>query len=417
MPTLCRSCDAISDGPTRLCARCGSRLSVRHPELLTLAIAHVDCDAFYASVEKRDRPDLAARPLIVGGGQRGVVTTACYIARLSGVRSAMPMFKATKLCPEAVIIKPDMAKYATESRRIRALMRDLTPLVEPLSIDEAALDLSGTEALHLAPPAVMLARLARRVESEIGVTISIGLGPNRLLAKLAAERDKPRGFSVIGAEAAALLAPELISLLPGMGPAATARLAALGLTRIGQLQALDTATALRLLGEDGPALTRRARGEDSRRVEPCRETKSVSAETTFAQDLSRLPDLERVLWRITEKLAARLRSGGFAAAGVTLKLKTARHVSRTRSLRLPSPTALPDLLFAAGQGMLAREADGTAFRLLGLGAQPLRPATDADPLDLADPDARRRVARQQAVDKLRDRFGAAIIGRGRGFNA
>jgi DNA polymerase-4 len=417
MPTLCRSCDAISDGPTRLCARCGSRLSVRHPELLTLAIAHVDCDAFYASVEKRDRPDLAARPLIVGGGQRGVVTTACYIARLSGVRSAMPMFKATKLCPEAVIIKPDMAKYATESRRIRALMRDLTPLVEPLSIDEAALDLSGTEALHRAPPAVMLARLARRVESEIGVTISIGLGPNRLLAKLAAERDKPRGFSVIGAEAAALLAPELISLLPGMGPAATARLAALGLTRIGQLQALDTATALRLLGEDGPALTRRARGEDSRRVEPCRETKSVSAETTFAQDLSRLPDLERVLWRITEKLAARLRSGGFAAAGVTLKLKTARHVSRTRSLRLPSPTALPDLLFAAGQGMLAREADGTAFRLLGLGAQPLRPATEADPLDLADPDARRRVARQQAVDKLRDRFGAAIIGRGRGFNA
>jgi DNA polymerase-4 len=417
MPTLCRSCDAISDGPTRLCARCGSRLSVHHPELFTLAIAHVDCDAFYASVEKRDRPELAARPLIVGGGQRGVVTTACYIARLSGVRSAMPMFKATKLCPEAVIIKPDMAKYATESRRIRALMRDLTPLVEPLSIDEAALDLSGTEALHRAPPAVMLARLARRVESEIGVTISIGLGPNRLLAKLAAERDKPRGFSVIGAEAAALLAPEPISLLPGMGPAATARLAALGLTRIGQVQALDTATALRLLGEDGPALTRRARGEDSRRVEPCRETKSVSAETTFAQDLSRLPDLERVLWRITEKLAARLRSGGFAAAGVTLKLKTARHVSRTRSLRLPSPTALPDLLFAAGQGMLAREADGTAFRLLGLGAQPLRPATDADPLDLADPDARRRVARQQAVDKLRDRFGAAIIGRGRGFNA
>ena len=204
MPSLCRSCDAISDGATRLCARCGSRLSVDHAELLTLAIAHVDCDAFYASVEKRDRPELAAKPLIVGGGQRGVVTTACYIARLSGVRSAMPMFKAIKLCPEAVIIPPNMAKYATESRRIRALMRDLTPLVEPLSIDEAALDLSGTEALHRAPPAVMLARLARRVETEIGVTISIGLGPNRLLAKLAAERDKPRGFSVIGAEAAAL---------------------------------------------------------------------------------------------------------------------------------------------------------------------------------------------------------------------
>jgi DNA polymerase-4 len=417
MPTLCRSCDAISDGPGRLCARCGSRLSVSHPELLTLAIAHVDCDAFYASVEKRDRPDLAAQPLIVGGGQRGVVTTACYIARLSGVRSAMPMFKAIKLCPQAVIIRPDMAKYAAESRRIRALMRDLTPLVEPLSIDEAALDLSGTEALHRAPPAVMLARLARRVEAEIGVTISIGLGPNRLLAKLAAERDKPRGFSIIGAEAAALLAPEPISLLPGIGPAATARLAARGLTRIGQLQTLDTAAALRLLGEDGPSLAARARGEDNRRVEPFRETKSVSAETTFAQDLSALPELETVLWRIAEKLAARLRGGGWAAGGVTLKLKTGSHVLRTRSQRLAAPTAMPELLFAAGQAMLAREADGTRFRLLGLGAQPLRPAAEADPIDLADPESARRVARQMAVDRLRDRFGAGIIGRGRGLNA
>jgi DNA polymerase-4 len=417
MPTLCRSCDAISDGPGRLCARCGSRLAVSHPELLTLAIAHVDCDAFYASVEKRDRPDLAAKPLIVGGGQRGVVITACYIARLSGVRSAMPMFKAIKLCPQAVIIRPDMAKYAAESRRIRALMRDLTPLVEPLSIDEAALDLSGTEALHRAPPAVMLARLARRVEAEIGVTISIGLGPNRLLAKLAAERDKPRGFSVLGAEAAALLAPEPISLLPGIGPAATAKLAARGLTRIGQLQTLDAAAALRLLGEEGPALAARARGEDSRRVEPFHETKSVSSETTFAQDLASLPELETVLWRIAEKLAARLRGGGWAAGGVTLKLKTASHVLRTRSQRLPAPTAMPDLLFAAGQAMLAREADGTRFRLLGLGAQPLRPAAEVDPIDLADPDSARRVARQKAVDRLRDRFGAGIIGRGRGLNA
>jgi DNA polymerase-4 len=417
MPSLCRSCDAISDGPTRLCARCGSRLSVSHPELLTLAIAHVDCDAFYASVEKRDRPELASQPLIVGGSQRGVVTTACYIARLSGVRSAMPMFKAVKLCPQAVVIPPNMAKYVAESRRIRALMRDLTPLVEPLSIDEAALDLSGTEALHRAPPAVMLARLARRVETEIGVTISVGLGPNRLLAKLATERDKPRGFSVIGSEAAAVLAPEPISLLPGMGPAATAKLSSLGFTRIGHLQTLDTAAALRLLGTDGPVLVRRARGEDSRKVEPFRETKSVSSETTFAHDLSTLAELEKVLWRIAEKLAARLRGGGWAASGVTLKLKTGQHVLRTRSLRLPTPTTMPDLLFAAGQGMLTREADGTPFRLLGLGAQPLRPAAEADTIDLADPDSARRVARQQAMDRLRDRYGAAIIVRGRGLNA
>src|ERR1700761_643326 len=243
VPAFCRNCLTEVDGSR--CSGCDSTRIVRHPELFNLTIAHVDCDAFYASVEKRDRPELAAKPLIVGGGQRGVVTTACYIARLSGVRSAMPMFKATKLCPEAVIIKPDMAKYVAESRRIRALMRDLTPLVEPLSIDEAALDLSGTEALPRAAPAVMRARLARRVETEIGVTISIGLGPNRLLAKLAAERDKPRGFSVMGSEAAALLAPELVGLLPGVGAAAVARLSAMGITRIGQLQALDDTTARR----------------------------------------------------------------------------------------------------------------------------------------------------------------------------
>jgi len=388
---------------------------VSHPDLLTLAIAHVDCDAFYASVEKRDHPELAAKPLIIGGGTRGVVSTACYIARLSGVRSAMPMFKARKLCPEAVIMKPDMAKYVAESRRIRALMADLSPLVEPLSIDEAALDLSGTEALHRAPPAVMLARLARRVEQEIGVTISIGLSHNRLLAKLAAERDKPRGFSVIGSEAPDLLANEPISLLPGIGPAATARLTALGLTRLGQLQRLDAEGAIRLLGPDGPALVRRARGEDDRRVVPVRETKSISSETTFDQDISNPAELEAILWRLAEKLGARLRRADYAAGGITLKLKTAQFALRTRSQRLPVPTALPELLFQAGRGLLTRETDGTAFRLIGLGAQPLRPAVEADPIDLADPDSERRVARQQAMDRLRDRFGATIIGRGRGF--
>ncbi|WP_159013359.1 DNA polymerase IV [Acidisoma sp. S159] len=415
MPSLCRSCDAVADRPSGACARCGSRAIVSHAELFTLTIGHIDCDAFYASVEKRDRPELAAKPLIVGGGQRGVVTTACYIARISGVRSAMPMFKALKLCPEAVVIRPDMAKYVHESRRIRALMRDLTPLVEPLSIDEAALDMAGTEALHRAPPAMMLSRLARRVEAEIGVSISIGLGPNRLLAKLAAERGKPRGFSVLGSEAPALLAPELVGLLPGVGAVAVARLAAMGITRIGQLQALDDTTARRRLGEDGPSLVRRARGEDARSVEPRRETKSVSAETTFNSDLSNPAELERILWRMAERVAARLRAGEWAAGGVVLKLKTAKHVIRTRTHRLPAPTALADVLFATARAMLTPEADGTAFRLIGLGAQPLRSIAEADPADLADPDSGRRVARQQALDHLRDRFGPAIIGRGRGF--
>ncbi len=387
---------------------------MRHPELFALHIAHVDCDAFYASVEKRDRPELAARPVIVGGGVRGVVTAACYVARIYGVRSAMPMFKALKACPDAVVIRPDFSKYVAAGRQIRALMGRLTPLVQPLSIDEAVLDLSGTEALHRAPPAAVLARFALAVEREVGVTVSIGLAPNRLLAKIAAGRDKPRGFCVIGAEARELLAPEPVRLLPGVGPALARKLESLGITRLGHLQALEERAALSRLGEDGPALVRRARGEDSRRIDPGRETKSVSAETTFDSDLTQTDDLERHLWRLAEKLARRLREAEMAAAGVVLKLKTASFATRTRAQRLAGPTRLPDTLFEAARALLAREVDGTAYRLIGIGAQPLAPGNAADQPDLADPNQPKRVATQAAIDALRKRFGEAAIGRGRG---
>jgi DNA polymerase-4 len=351
--------------------------------------------------------------VIVGGGTRGVVSTACYIARLSGVHSAMPMFKALKLCPDAEVIKPNFAKYTQAAHQIRDLMRTLTPAVQPLSIDEALLDLTGTEALHGAPPAAMLARFALQVEREIGVTISIGLAANRLLAKLAANKDKPRGFVVWGTEAPALLAPEPVSLLPGVGPALERRLAALSLTRLGQLQQLDDATARRLLGDEGPHLVRRARGEDSRRLNPAEPTKSISAETTFDTDLSDQPALERHLWRLCEKLALRLREKHLAAAGVTLKLKTAKFATRTRAAHLAQPTALPDRLFTAARLLLAREADGTAFRLIGIAASALAPLTIADQPDLADPETPRAVARQGAIDKLREKFGAKIIAKGR----
>jgi DNA polymerase-4 len=388
---------------------------VRHDELLELAIGHVDCDAFFASVEKRDRPELRDLPVIVGGGARGVVSTCCYVARLYGVRSAMPMFKARSLCPQAVIIKPDMAKYAAVSAEVRALMEALTPLVQPLSIDEAVLDLSGTAALHGAAPAVTLNRFARRVERELGITVSIGLARNRLLAKLAAERGKPRGFSVLGGEAAALLAPEPVGLLPGVGPAQVKRLAALGLTRVGQLAALEDRDARRLLGEEGPSLAARARGEDTRLVRREQEHKSISAETTFAADRSRLADLEPPLWLLCEKLGRRLRGADLAAAGIVLKLKTDKFVSRTRNQRLANPTQLPETLFEAARDMLRREADGTLFRLIGIGATPLAPAADADRGDLADTMAVRRQARQAAIDKLRTRFGAGAVQRGRGL--
>ncbi len=416
MPTLCRDCLRIAEPAAMRCASCGSRRVVSHPELLRLTVAHVDCDAFYASVEKRDRPELLGRPVIVGGGRRGVVSACCYIARTRGVRSAMPMFKALAACPDAVVIKPEMAKYVHEGRRIRTMMEALTPLVQPMSIDEAVLDLSGTEALHGAPPAVVLARFALAVEKQVGVTVSVGLAANRLMAKLAAERDKPRGFAVIGAdEAAAWLAPQPVGVLPGVGPAMAKRLQAAGFSTLGQLAALDAREALRRFGEEGPGLLARARGEDTRRVNPDRETKSISAETTFETDIAAREALEAPLWRLCEKLAQRLKEKDFAAAGVTLKLKTAAFATRTRAARLPQPTRLPDVLFAAVRPLLAKETDGTAFRLIGIGAQPLAPARDADRGDLADPEAPKRAARWAAVEALRAKFGEGAVMRGRGL--
>ena len=414
MGALCRDCCAILPDTALACAHCRPGRVVAHPELLRLNIAHVDCDAFYASVEKRDRPELASRPVIVGGGVRGVVTAACYVARMYGVKSAMPMFKALKACPDAVVIRPDFEKYTKASRAVRTLMNELTPLVVPLSIDEAVMDLAGTEALHGAPPAVVLARFARRVEVEVGITVSIGLAANRLMGKIAAGRSKPRGFAVIGAdEARGFLANEPVRLLPGIGPALARRLGGIGITRLGQLQILSDRDAILRLGSDGPALVRRSRGEDARTIHPGRETKSISAETTFAADLTEVADLERQLWRLAEKLARRLKEQDLAAAGVVLKLKTTTFDSRTRAARLPAPTVLPDRLFLAARALLAHEATGTAFRLIGIGANPLAARSEADHGDLADLQTPRMAAAQAAIDALRDRFGDNAVVKGR----
>jgi DNA polymerase-4 len=416
--TLCRDCDwhAAEREDLPACPRCGGARLVRHTELFSLAVAHHDADAFTASVVKRDRPELADVPVIVGGGRRGVVTAACYVARRFGVRSAMPMFKALRACPDAVVIRPDMAKYAAVGRDLRALMQRLTPLVEPLSIDEAVLDLSGTEALHGAPPAVVLARLAREVEAQLRVTVSIGLAPNRMLARMAAERGKPRGFAVIGAaEAASVLAPMPVGALPGIGPKAAARLASQGFATLGALAALSPAEARRRLGGHGPELVALARGEDRRAVVPDRAARSLSTETTFESDLAGLAELETALWPLAEKLAARLKAQGLAAGGVVLKLKTAGFVSRSRHTKLAVPTQLADTLFAAARTLLAKEATGVRFRLIGIGAEPLAPGESADRGDLADPDAARRVAMDRAVDALRARFGRDAVRRGRGL--
>ncbi len=365
----------------------------------------MDCDAFFASVEKCCRPELAGKPVIVGGRVRGVVAAACYVARMAGVRSAMPMAEALRRCPDATVIRPDFAKYSAVAHEVRALMEGLTPLVQVLSVDEAVLDLRGTALLHGAPPAAVLARFARDVEARLGITVSIGLAPNRLLAKIAAGRDKPRGFAVLGQEAAGVLAGEPVRLLPGVGPVQARKLAALGINHLADLQALDDRAALGRLGRDGPALARRARGEDARAVTPGRDAKQVSAETTFDDDIADRAELQRHLWRLAERVTRRLRERDLAAGGVVLKLKTARFSLRTRATRLPYPTALPDAVFEAACALLARETDGTWFRLIGVGAHPLVPGELADRGDLADPAAPRRAAAQRAVDSLRQRFG------------
>jgi DNA polymerase IV len=264
--TLCRDCSALAISATRRerCGDCGSPCQVHHAALHSLSIAHVDCDAFYATVEKRERPDLAERPVIIGGGSRGVVLACCYVARLYGVRSAMPMFKALAACPDAVVIRPDMAKYREVGRAVRAEMMRLTPLVEPLSIDEAFLDLSGTQDLHGAFPAQLLATPARRVEDALAITVSIGLSDNKFIAKLASDLDKPRGFAVLSrSEAAAFVADKPVVLLWGVGAAMQRRLAGDGITLIGQLARLGERELAATLRPDRraarPARARRGR--------------------------------------------------------------------------------------------------------------------------------------------------------------
>ena len=417
---LCRDCtslDTVETAPER-CAACGSPRLVAHVELAELAIAHIDCDAFYATVEKRDRPELADQPVIVGGGQRGVVLACCYVARLYGVRSAMPMFKALAACPDAVVIRPDMAKYREVGRAVRVEMQRVTPLVEPLSIDEAFLDLRGTASLHGAAPAQLLASLARRVEDQFGITASIGLSHNKFLAKLASDLDKPRGFAVIGsAEAKTFLADKPVGWLWGVGGAMQRRLAADGITKIGQLALLDARDLGARYGRMGLRLARLSRGEDDRHVDPEGQTKSISAETTFAHDESDAATLSHILWPLCEKVSARLKEAHLAAGTVTLKLKTADFRLRTRSRALADPTQLADTLFEAADRLLKGEADGgTRFRLIGVGADRLTDAAAADLPTLFDNEkggARRLSA---AIDALRERHGPQAVQRGRALS-
>lgn len=414
MQWLCRDClfSHTADPPIPRCLQCGSPRLKNNHELGKLSIAHIDCDAFYASVEKRDNPSLKDKPVIVGGGHRGVVSAACYVARTYGIRSAMPMFKALKLCPHAQVIHPNMTKYATEGRRIRALFQELTPLVEPLSIDEAFLDLTGTEKLHDGTPAQSLALLALRIEKEVGLTVSIGLSYNKFLAKVASDLDKPRGFSIIGpAEAKEFLASRPVGLIWGVGKSLQKKLEADGITQIAQLQTMDRMALIKSYGSIGARLFDFSRGTDDRRVTPSEEAKTVSAETTFDQDTGKADELTRALWSQCEKVSKRLKRQNLMGDVITLKLRLSDFSSKTRSHKLDHPTQLAERLFDVGTSLLKSELSGKRYRLIGIGVAGLS-TSQSGQLSL-DSETIHQTKIEQAMDKVRQKLGDQAIFKGR----
>ena len=414
MPALCRDClTRFDDG--RRCPSCRSPRVTSHPELFDLTIAHMDCDAFYASVEKRDNPELADKPVIIGGGKRGVVSTACYVARIRGVRSAMPMFQALKLCPDAVVIPPRGRHYAAVSKQIRALMDELTPSIEPLSLDEAFLDMTGTEKLHGAPPAVMLARLLKRMQDEIGLSGSIGLSHNKFLAKIASDLDKPRGFSVIGkAETATVLHDKPVGLIWGVGGVSQAALEKAGIRTFADLLRWEKADLVARFGGMGDRLWHLARGQDKRRVSAHAPIKSISNETTFFEDTTDPDILDGHLWRLSEKVSDRAKARDLAGRVVTLKLKRADFRALSRQTNLGDTTQSADRIYRTARGLFDTVAGEGPFRLVGVGLSHLGPADNADLTnDLLDPQAARRRAAERATDTIRARFGDKVILKGR----
>lgn len=416
MPAFCRDClSPIETATPPRCPACRSPRVIAHEELFDLSIAHLDCDAFYASVEKHLNPELRDRPLIVGSGTRGVVSTCCYIARLYGVRSAMPVFEAKKRCPEAVFVPPRMALYAEVSREIRARMEALTPAVEPLSLDEAFLDLTGTARLHGAPPAQLLAKLAREVERDLGVSLSIGLSYNKFLAKIASELDKPRGFAVIGAaQTAAFLREQPLKILWGVGLATQSALEQAGIHSIRDLLDWEMRDLRERFGQTGERLWHLARGIDARKVSPHEAPKSISKETTFEADISDPDLLEGHLWRLAEQVADRAKAKALEGRSVTVKVKQADHRILTRTRRLSEPAQIADAIWRAAAPMLKELTPKAPFRLIGVGISELAAASGRDPGgDLLDPDAGRRAAVERATDRIRAKFGPDAILKGR----
>jgi DNA polymerase-4 len=414
MPSLCRDCLTQFESAKR-CPACASPRVLSHPELYDLSIAHMDCDAFYASVEKRDNPDIRDKPVIIGGGHRGVVSTACHIARIKGVRSAMPMFQALKLCPEAVVVRGRMDVYVEVSKQVRALMEELTPDIEPLSLDEAFMDLTGTAKLHGAPPAVMLARLVKRMRQEIGITGSIGLSHNKFLAKVASDLDKPRGFSVIGqGETDDFLRDKPVRMIWGVGPAAQESLNKAGIQTFTDLLRWDRKDLGARFGTMGDRLYFLARGQDRRRVSSHTPVKSISKETTFNDDTNAVDILDGHIWRLAEQVSDRAKARGLAGRVVNLKLKRSDFAQISKRISLHDATQFADRIYRTARDLFDQVGDQGPYRLIGVGISDLVSEDQADISgDLLDPDAVRRAKAERATDKIRKKFGSDAIVKGR----
>jgi len=414
MPSLCRKCFNTFNEEGR-CPRCSSPLVVSHSELFDLNIAHMDCDAFYASVEKRDNPDLADKPVIIGGGRRGVVSTACYIARIRGVKSAMPMFKALEKCPDAVVIRPRMKIYAEISQQIREMMNDITPLVEPLSLDEAFMDMSGTHKLHGAPPAVMLAKLMDRISGNLGLTGSIGLSHNKFLAKIASDLNKPNGYSIIGeAETSSFLQDKPIRLIWGVGASMQKSLEKSGIRTFSDLLRWDRKDLVSKFGSMGDRLWFLARGQDARVVSNSDRIKSISNETTLNENTSDLRVLEGHLWRLCEKVSSRAKSKGLAGTIMILKLKSSNHKIITRRVTLRDPTYLADVLFRSTYPLMEAAIGNGPFRLVGAGLSGLCLASQVErEPELLDDGALNRIKVERVTDEIREKFGDEAMIKGR----
>ena len=410
------------------CPSCASPRVVLHAELFSLTMAHIDCDAFYCSVEKRDNPNLQDKPVIVGGGERGVVAAACYVARKYGIRSAMPTWQARKACADLVIIKPRMEHYQQIGKQIKQMMLSLTPLVQPLSIDEAFLDLSGTEKVHRKTPAEALVAFQAMVKAEIGVSVSVGLAPNKSMAKIASDQDKPDGFYVIGqAESKSWLNDKPVKILFGLGQVASKKLNAAGLQTCGDIAACSPAKLESLIGRDARRIKQLACGIDPRHVEVSRDAKSISSETTFARNVDSLPDLLSIADGLLQTVSWRLKASELKATHVHIKLKRPNHRILSRSARLDKPTQMAHRLFEVASSLIEKEAAPKKFwRLLGIGVSVARVEKNANNLfaeeeaelfeEQGDAHKERKDKLEEAIDHVRARLGAEAVKTGRRFS-